>query len=57
MAVDAASGWVLTELEDGNRAPKATPLLEVKPEKEGDLVTLTLLDMDAYAARYGKRAV
>lgn len=57
MAQDAASGWVLTELEDGNPAPPASALEQVRAEHPGDLVTLVLLDMDAYAAKYGKKAV
>ena len=51
MAEDAASGWVLTELEDGNKAPD-----EVATE-EWQFVSLIALDMDAYAAKYGSNAV
>lgn len=57
MAIDAASGWVLTELEDGKPAPEATPLHQVHADDSRDLTTLILLDMDAYAERYGNRAV
>jgi len=56
MAEDAASGWVLTELEDGNKAPEATAINEVATE-EGQFVSLIALDMDAYAAKYGSNAV
>ena len=56
MAEDAASGWVLIELEDGKRAPKATELQKVKTE-DGQFVSLVALDMDAYAAKYGNKAV
>lgn len=56
MAVDAASGWVLGELEDGKRAPEATELKKVKTE-DGQFVSLVALDMDAYAAKYGNKAV
>lgn len=52
MAEDAASGWVLTELEDGKPAPKSTPLQEIKTEKS-QFISLITLDMDAYAAKYG----
>ena len=34
MAVDAASGWVLDELEDGNNAPKASELNDITPGTE-----------------------
>ena len=56
MAEDAASGWVLGELEDGKRAPEATELKKVKTE-DGQFVSLVALDMDAYAAKYGNKAV
>ncbi len=56
MAEDAASGWVLTELEDGNPVPKTTELKNVKTE-EGQFVSLVALDMDSYAAKYGSNAV
>lgn len=56
MAEDAASGWVLDELEDGNAAPKASPIeaVQVKP---GEFINLLVLDMDAYAEKYGSKAV
>ncbi|KAB5606683.1 type II toxin-antitoxin system HicB family antitoxin [Bifidobacterium jacchi] len=57
MAVDAASGWVLGELEEGRRAPHATNIADVKPEEPSGIVTLIRLDMDEYAAKYGKRSV
>ena len=56
MAEDAASGWILTELEDGKRAPEATPVQRIKTEA-GQFTSLVALDMDAYAAKYGKNAV
>lgn len=56
MAEDAASGWVLDELEDGKPVPAAS-----KPERihaaPGCLVNLLVLDMDAYAEKYGSKAV
>lgn len=56
MAVDAASGWVLDELEDGKPAPSATPISDVKP-MPGGFVNLVVLDMEAYAEKYGNKAV
>lgn len=56
MAEDAASGWVLGELEEGNPVPEASRLEDVMTE-EGQFVNMIMLDMDAYAARYGKNAV
>ncbi|MBQ3281155.1 MAG: type II toxin-antitoxin system HicB family antitoxin [Eubacterium sp.] len=56
MGSDAASGWVLDELEDGRKAPKATPLDKIVPEK-GGFTNLLILDMDSYAEKYGNKAV
>lgn len=56
MAEDAASGWVLTELEDGKKAPRASKLTDIATEP-GQFVNMVALDMDAYAAKYGSRAV
>ena len=56
MGTDAASGWVLTELEDGKPAPKASPIKKIKPEV-GGFVSMLVLDMDAYAEKYGNKAV
>ena len=56
MAEDAASGWVLTELEDGKAAPKATAINQVAIGHD-QFVSLIALDMDAYAAKYGSNAV
>lgn len=56
LAEDAAGGWVLTELEDGGKAPEATRLEDIETE-QGQLVSMIALDMDAYAAKYGDNAV
>lgn len=56
MATDAASGWVLDELEDGRPVPPASPFEEIVPDV-GGFVTMLVLDMDSYAEKYGKKAV
>ena len=56
MGVDAASGWVLTELEAGRPIPPAGNTDAVKPE-QGGFFSLLALDMDAYAKKYGSKAV
>ncbi len=56
MGTDAASGWVLDELEDGKPAPEASPLDSIIPET-GGFVSMLVLDMDAYAEKYGEKAV
>lgn len=57
-AVDAASGWVLDELEEGKKAPKASAPENVKADEyENGLVSVIMLDIDAYAEKYGSKAV
>ena len=59
MGSDAASGWVLDELEDGKEAPSASNFSDIHPDPDiGEgFVSLLSLDMDAYAAKYGKKSV
>lgn len=58
MAIDAASGWVLDEIENGEKPPKASRPEEVNPNEYPDgFVNLLLLDMDSYAEKYGAKAV
>lgn len=56
MGTDAASGWVLDELEDGIQIPNATNAENVK-EKANAIITILVLDMESYAEKYGDKAV
>jgi len=56
MGADAASGWILGELEAGRTVPPASLPADIHPETGGFTGTL-LLDMDAYAERWGNKAV
>ena len=56
MAEDAASGWVLDELEDGNPIPSAKSVNDIAV-RPGEFVNLLVLDMDSYAEKYGNKAV
>lgn len=56
MAQDAASGWVLDELEDGNPIPPASRMESIACGPD-EFVSLLTLDMDAYAEKYGNKAV
>ena len=56
MAEDAASGWVLDELEDGRPAPAASAIQDITPDA-GGFVSLLALDMDVYAEKYGSAVV
>lgn len=57
-AIDAASGWVLDELEDGRKAPDASAPESIKADEYPDgMVSVVMLDIDAYAEKYGSKAV
>ena len=56
MGTDAASGWVLDELEDGNSLPLASPLSSIVPDA-GGFVNMLVLDMASYAEKYGEKAI
>ena len=56
MGTDAASGWILDELEDGNDYPAASPLDAISCPV-GSFASLLMLDMDAYAEKYGSKTV
>ena len=56
MAVDAAAGWVLGELEDGNGIPPASAPASIHAAS-GEFVSAVVLDMDSYAEKYGNKAV
>ena len=52
MAVDAASGWILDEMEDGNPIPPASRIEDAcADDRPGGFVNLIVLDMDAYAEK------
>lgn len=57
MAVDAASGWVLDELEDGNPVPEASRREDIPITEPQSFVNLVVLDMDSYTEKYGQKAV
>lgn len=56
MGIDAASGWILGELEDGEQIPRASAYSEITAEN-GCMVNMLLLDLDAYEEKYGEKAV
>jgi len=57
MGTDAASGWVLTALEEGRPAPKASRIEDITPDpqEEHGFVSMLMLDMAAYAEKYGEK--
>ena len=52
MGVDAASGWILGELEEGNNIPAPTLRKEdIKLEEADSFISMLVLDIDAYAEK------
>ena len=56
MAEDAASGWILGELEEGNDFPAPSSLVDIVVT-EGSFTSLISLDIDAYSEKYGNKSV
>ena len=57
MGVDAASGWILSELEKGNDIPKPSLREDIKLEDKNSFVNILILDIDSYAEKYSTKAV
>lgn len=56
MGQDAASGWILSELEDGHSFPRpSAPSSITIPE--GSFANFLVLDIDTYSERYGSKAI
>lgn len=56
MGVDAASGWILDELEKGNQIPGPSQYKDIKCTND-EMINFLVLDMDAYEEKYGDKAV
>ena len=56
MATDAASGWILGELEDGNNIPSPSQRRDIQTDDDS-FINMLVLDMDAYSEKYGSKAV
>ena len=56
MGIDAASGWILGELEDGKKIPPASDYSKIADNNKY-MVNMLLLDIDSYEEKYGEKAV
>lgn len=56
MGIDAASGWILDELESGNACPSSSPYASIVVPK-GSFISYLPLDMESYAEKYGNKTV
>ena len=44
-------------MEDGHAIPSASRMQDVKPSSKDGFVSIIVLDMDAYAEKYGNKAI
>ena len=56
MGIDAASGWILDEMENGRPYPAASSYASISVP-EGSFISLLSLDMEAYSEKYGSKAI
>ena len=55
---NAASGWVLGELEDGNSIPPARTMASMQPEsRKNGVASLLAIDIEEYAKKHGTNVV
>lgn len=57
MGTDAASGWILGELEDGKAFPPPSDINKLILDTRDGFVNCLLLDIDDYAEKYGNKAI
>jgi len=56
MAIDAASGWILSKIERGMTYPMPSEPQKIKT-KGDEFISLIKVDIDAYAEKYGNKTV
>ena len=56
MGEDAASGWILDEMEDGNSYPPSREFQSINCP-EGSIINILLLDKDAYSEKYSDKTI
>lgn len=61
MAEDAASGWILTSLENGEKIPKSSDVGDIVLDQDlidgKSFVSILSLDISSYAEKYGSKSV
>ena len=56
MGTDAACGYIITELKDGNKIPKPSKQSSLKIKKD-ELTSLIICDTDKYDEKYSNKVV
>jgi hypothetical protein len=57
MAADAAAGWILTSLKDGDTIPPASDINDIQPDDETGFVSLVCIDLDMHKPNYDEMPV
>lgn len=57
MAEDAAAGWILSSIEDGEEVPSPSNHIDLSLYENASFSNAILLDMEEYAKNYGEKAV
>ena len=57
MAADAAAGWILCALRDGDSIPKASDIRDVNSEDESGFVSLVRIDLETMKPNYDETPV
>ena len=57
MGIDAASGWILTEIEEGNVVPKASDPTKINITDDKSFINMLVLDMDSYSKKYSSKCI
>ena len=57
MAEDAASGYLLVSLEQGEPFPASSQIKGIVPDSDDGFVSMVLIDLDAYAKKHNDKTV
>jgi len=57
MAVDAASGWLLCSVEEGEDIPQPSDIMSMQPEYPNGFSSIILVDLDEYSKTHSEKAV
>lgn len=57
MAVDAASGWILTSMEDDEKIPSPSNIFDIKANADDEFINYVVLDMAEYAKQHSNKSV
>jgi predicted RNase H-like HicB family nuclease len=57
MAAECAAGWILEEMEHGDKLPVPSDMKDIRPDEEGGFVSLVYVDMDDLKANFDTKPI